>query len=120
MGVIFEFFLNLWRFNQVFAQKVDFGGKKVAFYSNLPKVALYTRVVFYMRGYGKFISKPIFIFFYILLWKFFRKNNILMSLYNVFKINFLKNLYIRIVGSTSNSKYIFTLQKYQDFSIIIY
>ena len=38
-GVIFEIFLNLWRSNQVFAQKVDFYGKKVAFYSNLPKVA---------------------------------------------------------------------------------
>ena len=39
-GVIFDFFLNFWRSNQVFAQKVDFCGKKVVFYSNLLKVAL--------------------------------------------------------------------------------
>ena len=39
-GVIFEKNLNLWRSNLVFAQKVDFCDKKVAFYSNFPKVAL--------------------------------------------------------------------------------
>ena len=28
-----------WRYNRIFAQKVDFWGKKVTLYSNLPKVA---------------------------------------------------------------------------------
>ena len=38
-GVIFEMCGVLsGRSNQIFAQKVDFWGQKVAFYSNLPKV----------------------------------------------------------------------------------
>ena len=49
-GIIFKKIWDLWRSNQVFAQKVDFCGKNVAFYSNLPKVALRAQVGYHSQN----------------------------------------------------------------------